>query len=717
VKKNLLDPRLISLLLVSLSACGSPRPQSRGAASTAREPLHAAGHNGQQTQPLAVVGEPPDGFADAPAAVFTPQTHPPHGALPPQFVDVRKMPALVVRTNSCFGTVREDSSWNPGYGSGGGGLGRIGSGSGGVRHKSGGASRPAPPMARPPAPSKPRPAPYDPVAGVEDGSYESSAPAAPPPAAAAPAPASPKSEKKDSARDKGGGPRAAAPPQESSAREEGEDHASAREAERAMPEPAPQQDRYHDWGAKLYLSNDDSMSLSSAQRVLYAIDRFLPIPQEHVRPHELLNYFSFDTAPVARTDDFSVHAELQPKPGAAGQFTLGLSVAGRDVTLAERRNGALTFVVDRSGSMSDEGRMNYLKRGLNRMTQELKTGDLVNLVLFDDQVCVPVENFVVGRDPMSVLTGAISRLAPRGSTDVNLGLQKGYALADNAYSSSHNNRVILITDALANTGVTDEAMIALIGKHYDQRRIRLSGVGVGSDFNDSLLDRLTERGKGAYVFLGSEAEVDAVFGARFNSLVETVANDVHFRLHLPPSLGLDVFYGEESSTVKEDVQAIHYFAGTSQMFLSDVSARGGQLRPQDSVMLSVEYENAETGVDQVEEFAFNLGQIAERSRNVQKARLIMSFIDGVRDTTNSNAERREYRAGGWRDSYAADQCARGKQSLADQARVIGDDPEVRRVLKLWDTYCSRYEIVTEPLRQPMHREPPRGADVWPSAQR
>ena len=75
----------------------------------------------------------------------------------------------------------------------------------------------------------------------------------------------------------------------------------------------------------------------------------------------------------------------------------------------------------------------------------------------------------------------------------------------------------------------------------------------------SLLDRLTERGKGAYVFLGSSAEVDAVFGPRFISLIETTALDVHFLLHLPNSLRMNVFYGEESSTVKEDVQAIHYF--------------------------------------------------------------------------------------------------------------------------------------------------------------
>jgi hypothetical protein len=285
----------------------------------------------------------------------------------------------------------------------------------------------------------------------------------------------------------------------------------------------------------------------------------------------------------------------------------------------------------------------------------------------------------------------------------------------------------LITDALTNTGVTDEESIALVAKHYDDRRIRLSGVGVGSDFNDSLLDRLTERGGGAYVFLGSEAEVEAVFGRRFESLIQTIANDVHFRLSLPPSLGMQTFYGEESSTRKEDVLPIHYFAGTRQMFLSDVVARGGRLRPQDSVMLSVEYEDPETGAARLEEFAFVLGELSRNTRNVQKARIIMSFIDGVRDTSHSEAGRAEPRQGGWRDDYASEQCARGRQSLAEQAISLSHDSEVTRVLSLWETYCARYEALpvpkppeprpSEPHRRPQLRQAPSGADVWPSAER
>lgn len=481
------------------------------------------------------------------------------------------------------------------------------------------------------------------------------------------------------------------------------------------PEPMPpmpsEDDQYGDWGQATYLSNDDTMSLSSAQRVIFAIDKFLPVPLEHIRPHELLNYFSFETAAVQPTDDFSVLAEVAADPKQEGIYNLALAVRGRAVDKQARRNANLTFVVDRSGSMSDEGRMDYLKRGMRKMIGELKTGDLVNVVLFDHDVCVPVENFVVGRDRPDALEQAIDRMKPRGSTDVHAGLTRGYELADRAYQPTYNNRVVLVTDALANTGNTDPRTMAMVSKFYDERKIRLSGVGVGTEFNDALLDKLTEKGKGAYVFLGSEAEVDAVFGARFISLLETTAMDVHFQLHLPPSLRMNVFYGEESSAIKEDVQAIHYFANTSQLFLSDLMARGKKLRPQDQIMLTIEYEDPESGQKMVEERAFTLGDIEREAYNLRKGRLLIGWADRLALMASRPQPMGSGPiAGGWIDPDGYQQCEQGKSDLRDMAQGM-NDPEVTRVLSLWDKYCARFE---QP-RNPVRRVPASDPGGWPSA--
>ena len=636
---------------------------------------------------------------------FTPRRHPARHRPTPPRPDLASLPELVDNTRACFGpplVEEEVAIARPP---------RARTGAGKTRRKS--ASKSGGRTSR--KKTSKGFVPYDnaPASGAGRGAVGSSA-ASPPAPRPEPEPAKtasstprPKPEAKPSPkRDEAKDPFANKRPADiaSSADDEapmGDDDAMAI----AQPQPGEQ---FDDWGAAIYLSNDDTMSLSSAQRVIYAIDNFRPLPPEHIRPHELLNYFSFATTPVAETDDFSVYAEIQLDPNEAGIYNLGLAIKGRPMSVDDRRNANISFVIDRSGSMSSEGRMEYLRRGLLEMTDELKTGDMVHLVAFDDSVCTPIKNFVVGRDDPRVLERAISLMEPEGSTNLHAGLTEGYAIADAAYQPTYTNRVVMITDAQTNTGVVDEELIATVGKFYDSRRIRLSGVGVGSDFNDYLLDRLTERGRGAYVFLGSEAEVDAVFGPRFVSLIETTALDVHFQLHLPPSLRMNVFYGEEASTVKEEVQPIHYFANTSQMFLSDLMAKDGKLREQDGIMLTIEYEDPETGDAMVEETAFDLSEIVGESENLAKARLVMRFVDGLSEIAAMGSYGGRS-PGSWHDDAAFAACEDGHDELDQMSRGLTKDPEVRRVLGLWEKYCSRYEAP----RRPVRREP--ASDTWPSA--
>ncbi len=472
--------------------------------------------------------------------------------------------------------------------------------------------------------------------------------------------------------------------------------------------PAPEEG----WGAATYLSNDDTMSLSSAQRVLFAIDEHLPLPPQHVRPHELLNYFSFATDPVSPEHDFSVRAELAPSSRDPGMVSLGLAIASRPMGREGRRNASLTLVIDRSGSMRAEGRMEYLKRGLLRMARELKDGDIVHVVTFDQRVCNPLRNFVVGRDPLSALTQTIHAIKPSGSTNMHAGLNQGYQLADATYQAGYTNRVIVVTDALANKGVTDARTMAMVSDWYDARRIRLSGIGVGREFNDALLDRLTEKGRGAYVFLGSEAEVDAVFGSHFTSLIETAANDVHFRLHLPPTLRMEQFHGEESSTVKADVQAVHFFADTSQLMLADLQPWEGAVRPQDDIMLEIEYQDPETGELRTEDHVFNLGEIGERDDNVRKGELVMHFVEGISRQAQRGAPAGwKPRPGSWLDAAALEDCGQTRAELRQMA-AGSRDPEVGRVLSLWDGYCARFEGSAR--GRPSRKG---NGDRWPSAGR
>jgi Ca-activated chloride channel homolog len=395
------------------------------------------------------------------------------------------------------------------------------------------------------------------------------------------------------------------------------------ESRKPLPQPQPRPKQVMDWGARIYLSNDDSMSLASAQRVLWAADKQRRSKVSEIRPHELLNYFSFDTDPVESGQMFSVKGSARHD---GDQVQLALAVQGGSPGRAPLD---LTLVVDQSCSMESDRRMDFTKRGLKEMTKSLKHGDRIDLVLFDDKVCTPIENWVQGRDNVKVLKDAIERITPDGATDLDSGLRQAYGLqATKADTEGRNRRVMVITDANLNTGNVDEDLVSEVGKHFEESGIRLTGVGVGRQFNDKILDMLTEKGKGAYVYLGSAAVVDRLFGSGFESLTRTVAHDVRFALQLPDSLAMERFYGEEASTNAEDVQPINYYANTSQVFLQDLATDPAKLKRSDPLKLEIEYTDAETGERQTQVWETTVGAVLDGdAHNLDKARALMSFSD------------------------------------------------------------------------------------------
>ncbi len=383
--------------------------------------------------------------------------------------------------------------------------------------------------------------------------------------------------------------------------------------------------RAEGWGETLHISNDDSMSLASAQRVLWALEQGRPLKTSQVRPHELLNYFPFQTVPPAAGELFSVTATARQ---TGDRLALAVAV---QAAMPARLPLDLTLVLDRSGSMSAEGRMGYLIRGLRVLERQLVPGDRVDLLLFDHEACPALTGFVVGRDPPAVLSDTIGKLAPRGSTDVGAGLQKAYSLlAERKDIAGRNRRILLVTDALMNAGEVNPDLVSEVGRAYDENRVRVSGIGVGWEFNDEFLDKLTEKGRGPYVFLGSEGVVDRVFGAGFRSLTQTVAEDVRFSMDLPDSLALQRFYGEEVSTHEADIQPIHYQAGTSQVFLQDLLVRDGTLMPNDRLTFLIRWRDPVDGSEQSKSVELVLGKLVEEpDANLRLAEAAMALADLV----------------------------------------------------------------------------------------
>jgi hypothetical protein len=141
-------------------------------------------------------------------------------------------------------------------------------------------------------------------------------------------------------------------------------------------------------------------------------------------------------------------------------------------------------------------------------------------------------------------------------------------------------------------------------------------------------------------------------------------------------------------------------------------ARGGALRPQDDVMLTIEYQDPETGDELFEEYAWNLGEIESEAYNIRKGRLIMAWVDMLAQmAARPVPPMYGYAEGSWEDAEGWQACDEGRRELERLAGGIESDLEVRRVFDLWDKYCARYDRP----RNPVKREFVQPEDSWPGA--
>jgi Ca-activated chloride channel family protein len=372
-------------------------------------------------------------------------------------------------------------------------------------------------------------------------------------------------------------------------------------------------------GHSVWLSNDDPSSLASAQRALWAAGRGTFPSADEIRPHELLNAWPWTPA-GASEEQFSVRAVA--RAFEPGQLTVGVTVTA---PTAPRAPTDVTLVVDRSGSMSASDRMPLVQQALRQLARSLSPGDRVDLVLFDHDVCAPVRGFVVGRDPIEDLESVIGRISPRGSTDLHTGLRTGYEIATyNQASTRRPQRVMLFTDAELNTGVVDARVTARVSAAAMNLGIALTGVGVGYSMRDDVLDRLTEEGRGAYVFLASDLAVREMFGSRVDALLTTVAVDVRYRLDLPPGLSMHRFFGEEWSTRAADVRPVHATAGATTLFLSDLLADAEAL--DGTIDLVIQWRDPVTNTQREQRERLSIrGMLGAPDADLRAARALMAW--------------------------------------------------------------------------------------------
>lgn len=303
------------------------------------------------------------------------------------------------------------------------------------------------------------------------------------------------------------------------------------------------------------------------------------VPAEEIRVAEYLRYYE-QHFPEPENGAIGLDLRLGnsqiPQQGGQAWLQLGLQAKSAETDWVAPLN--LALVIDRSGSMADSDKMPYLKESLRIFLESLKPEDIVAVVTYSDQAELrhPAQPAGDGRWVRSV----IDQIQPGGSTNLHAGMMLGLQEVDKNFDIRRNNRVILLTDGIANTGVTDPAQIAADALVYNQRGIYLSTIGLGLEFNDALLSQLAQQGQGGYSFVDSAQEMDRIFREHVAGLKQRVAGEINLTVIPEPGVRLVSLTGLESSLPAEgaNIPLPPMGSGDSTVVLVELQVEPGAVR-------------------------------------------------------------------------------------------------------------------------------------------
>lgn len=188
----------------------------------------------------------------------------------------------------------------------------------------------------------------------------------------------------------------------------------------------------------------------------------------------------------------------------------------------------VALVLDRSGSMEDEGKIDYLRRAAGQLVDRLKPSDILSIVEYDDEITVmwPAH----GVDSPFTVKRLIDGLSPRGSTDLAGGMVAGATEARRALDtalapSGAVTRVLLMSDGLANQGVTEPEKIKALVKKAKAAGTPITTLGLGRDYDEDLMQMIAESGGGRYYYIENPNQMARIFALELDSLANTVAKD------------------------------------------------------------------------------------------------------------------------------------------------------------------------------------------------
>lgn len=226
-----------------------------------------------------------------------------------------------------------------------------------------------------------------------------------------------------------------------------------------------------------------------------------------------------------------VDRPVLPSGDGEQKVVVRIDLTGGGGAALERNPVNLAVVLDRSGSMSGR-KLEQAKQAAHLLVDQLDREDTFSLVIYDTEVEVVVPAERLG-DRRRNIQRTISRIQTGGSTALHDGVRTGGEQLREFLSSRRINRVMLLSDGIANVGPSSNREIARLGQRLAGDEISVTTIGLGDDYNENLMTALAEASDANYYYVADVEELPEVFRDELGELKSLVARDIVIRIEFP----------------------------------------------------------------------------------------------------------------------------------------------------------------------------------------
>jgi len=267
---------------------------------------------------------------------------------------------------------------------------------------------------------------------------------------------------------------------------------------------------------------------AAPERGKYLAERGRIVPPEEIYIDSYVGYIDYQY-PKPETDLevylYSGHNQISSK---GQEEIIHIGIQGNELSFEELPPMNLAFVIDKSGSMSDLDKMDWVKESFYIFLDSVREKDFVALIFFDNtaQTVFPSTRM----DSIGSRQGfrnEVYRVLPGGGTNLMDGVHLGYKEVLKNFRSEYINRVLLLSDGQATSSTKGLLEMA---ETYKSMGINISTIGLGEDFDLDLMRSLAHAGGGSSRFISGREEMEETFGSELDRMVVPIAHDLHLKL-------------------------------------------------------------------------------------------------------------------------------------------------------------------------------------------